>query len=107
MTKKHKSHKLAYSGLALAAIAGVLYTYGSDPKRKKQIRGWLLKAKGEVLSKIEGVKNIDKDQYMKIVDDVVKKYTKIKSASGKEVASLKKELKGHWKKIQKEAQTKK
>jgi hypothetical protein len=103
MKKKSKNHKLAYSGLALAAIAGALYVYSSaDDKQKKKVKGWLLKAKGEVLQKIENIKNIDKAEYLKIVDSVTKRYSKIKSINASELSSLKKELKKHWKKIQKE-----
>jgi len=89
---------------AVAAAAGAVFLYATDSgkKKRKEIKGWMLKAKGEVLEKLESVKDINEDAYNTIVDTVTAKYSKMKSLGESEVETLAKELKGHWKTIKKE-----
>ncbi|MEI6478874.1 MAG: hypothetical protein WCO18_01130 [bacterium] len=89
---------LAVAGAAVAALAGALFLYGTDEgkKTKKKIKGWTLKAKGEVLEKIESIKDIDKEKYIKIVDSVIEKYKGKVQDSEVEIESLAKDLKKHW-----------
>ena len=83
---------------SVAALAGALFLYGTDEgkKTKKKIKGWTLKAKGEVLEKIESIKDIDKEKYIKIVDSVIEKYKGKVQDSEVEIESLAKDLKKHW-----------
>lgn len=90
--------------LAAAAAAGVYFLYGSKDaaKNRKVVKGWTLKAKGEVLEKLEQVKGeLTEENYHKIVDSVVNKYNSVKEDRGEAVAALVKDLKGHWKSIKK------
>ena len=91
-------------GVAAAAAAGAYFLYGTkDGKKKmKQIRGWALKAKGEVLQKVEQLKEVNEDLYHQVIDSVLKRYETLKSVSPAELAAVAKELKGHWKNIKKE-----
>lgn len=89
-----------------AAAASAYYLYGSKhaAQNRKKVKGWMLKAKGEVLEQIEKAKTaITQADYERMVEQVMKKYDKLSSTSAAEVASLSKELKGHWKNMQKEA----
>jgi hypothetical protein len=91
-------------GMAAATAAGAYFLYGTkDGKKvKKQIRGWALKAKGEVLEKVESLKAVNEDTYHEVIDGVLKRYQKIKGVDTAELASIAKELKGHWHNIRKE-----
>ncbi len=83
-------------------MAGVYFLYGSKDasKNRKMVKGWALKAKGEVLEKMEKYKDVlTEEAYYKMVDTVVGKYGSFKDASDEEVSALGKELKGHWKNI--------
>lgn len=106
-TKKKEGHAVqAGIGLALAAAAaaGAYFLYGSKDakKNRKIVKGWALKAKGEVIEKIEQVKGeLTEENYNKIVDGVVAKYSKLKTTTEDEVADLVKDMKGHWKNIKK------
>lgn len=107
-TKKKEDNKGVQAGiglaLAAAAAAGVYFLYGSKDakKNRKAIKGWALKAKGEVIEKIEQVKGeLTEENYHKIVDGVVAKYSKVKSITEDEVQDLLKDMKGHWKNIKK------
>lgn len=113
-TKRKKAVKKSGSGLGLVALAaataaGAYFLYGSKnaSKNRKKIKGWTLKAKGEVLEKMEAMKNIDEANYKRIVDTVATKYKKLKTVSTKEAESLAKELKAQWKEIHKEVSPKK
>ncbi len=104
MVKKQKNSEVkvglavGVAGAAVAALAGALFLYGTDEGKKtqKKIKGWAVKAKGEVLEQIENVKNIDKEKYIKIVDKMVKKYKGKAKDGGVEIESLAKDLKKHW-----------
>lgn len=93
-----------FAGVAAAAIAGAVFLYKTEKgkKSRKKIKGWMLKAKGEVLEKIEKAQDFSEDAYEKAVDSVMAKYAKLKTVEDKEIAPLMKELKGHWKDIKKE-----
>lgn len=105
-TKKtqHDGHPGIGIALAAAAAAGIYFLYGSKDakKNRKVITGWALKAKGEVLEKMEQVKGeITEENYHLIVDGVMNKYRKLKSEHGADIDDLVKDLKSHWKNIKK------
>jgi len=106
-----KGHKVAY-GIGLAALAaataGAYFLYGTKQgaKTRKQIKGWMLKAKGEVLEKLEGMKDISQEAYDKVIDEVEAKYKAVKNIDQKDIAAFGKELKSHWKDIKKEVDKK-
>ena len=106
-----RGHKVAYGvGLAAlaAATAGAYFLYGTKKgaKTRKQIKGWMLKAKGEVLEKLEGMKDISQEAYEKVIDEVEAKYKAVKNIDQKDIAAFGKELKSHWKDIKKEVDKK-
>ena len=87
---------------AVAALAGGYFLYGPEGKsNRKKIKGWTLKAKGEVLSEIEKMKEISKEKYDKTVGKVLNKYSKTAGVTASEIKDLGKELKDHWVKIEK------
>ena len=114
MAKKRKksSHLLAKVGIGLAAatVAGAAATYfiyeKSSPKTRKKIRGWTLKAKGEVLERLEDLKVVNEKIYNQVIDEVGKKYKAAKKIDAKDIDKLTSELKKHWKSIQKEYKAK-
>lgn len=108
MTKAKKtSHKgLVAGGLGLAAasvaaIAGGYLLYGSKDatKNRKKVKGWMLKAKGEILEKIEDMEEISEDKYHEIVEMVSKKYSGLKNVDAADLMALTNDAKKHWKVI--------
>lgn len=85
----------------IAAIAGGYFLYGPDGKtNRKKVRAWAIKARGEVLSEIEKMKEVTAEKYDMAVEKVLTKYSKVKDITGPEIDDLKSELKRYWKKIQ-------
>ncbi len=105
---KNGSSGFGLVALAAATAAGAYFLYGSKDavKNRKKVKGWTLKVKGEVLEKMENMKNIDEEGYRRVVDTVATKYKKFKTVNTKEAETLAKELKAQWKKIHEDASPK-
>jgi uncharacterized membrane protein YhiD involved in acid resistance len=88
-------------GMLAAAAAGAYYLYGTKEGAKKRvkIRGWMLKAKGEVMEKMENLKEVNEGNYNALVETVMKKYHGLKNIDPKEVDEMVSDLKKHWKNI--------
>jgi len=92
------------TGLAAALAAGAYYLYGTNDGKKKraQLRGWMLKMKGDVMDQMEKVKEMNEDVYHKVIDTVADKYKKVKNIDNAEIESMVKDMKKHWKNIKAE-----
>ncbi len=102
--KKETNNNATIAGVGagvLVTLAAAYFLYGSKdaPKNRKVIKGWMLKAKGEVLEKFENLKEVNEDRYYAVVDTVMNKYKMLKSLDPNEVMSLASDLKRHWKNI--------
>lgn len=102
--KKESSNigaKLGLAGLAVAGLAAGYFLYGKDgAKNRKAIKTWTLRAKADVLEKLEKAKEVSQDTFETIVDEVSTKYgSKIKDLNTDDIASFAKDLKKHWKDI--------
>lgn len=88
-------------GMLAALSAGAYYLYGTKDgsNKRTQIRGWALKAKGEVLEKLEDLKEVNEETYNDVIVRVMKKYQGLKSLDQDEVAKLIGDMKKYWKNI--------
>jgi hypothetical protein len=94
---EHGAMKVGLGLAAVAAAAGAYYFYGKNgSQHRKQLKGWMVKAQGEVMEKIEGLTDLTENSYYKVVSDVMAKYKNLKTVTPKELDSMAKELKGHW-----------
>ena len=100
-----KAGKLLGAGIGLATItaAGADFLYGEKGARNRaKISGWTLKMKGEILEKIGAMKTIDRETYIRLVDKVAERYTKLDTVTTAELQHLTVELKNAWAHINKE-----
>lgn len=92
-------------GLTAAAVtaASTYFLYGSkkSAQNRKKVKGWVLKAKGEVLEALENTKEITEDEYKALVEAASGAYGTMKNASKGEVKEFQKEMQEHWAKLQK------
>lgn len=109
-TKKKESHleEVAIGiGLTTAAVAaaGAYFLYGSDKaaKNRRQVKSWALKAKAEVLEKLEDAKEMSQDEYEELVQSVAGAYSTAKSATKKDIREFAAEMTEHWQQIEKAA----
>lgn len=98
-------------GLTAAAItaAGAYFLYGSNKAsaNRKKVKGWMLKAKGEVLEALETAGQITEEEYHALVDTVGGAYSTVQNATRGEIKDFTKEMKEHWKQIEKNGAVKK
>jgi hypothetical protein len=107
MKKKMKTSQKVGIGMGLAAAAaaaaaGAYFLYGKDgAKNRKAVKGWMLKARGEVMDRMEKLENVSEAKYREIVDTVIRGYKSAKNASPAELAAAAAEMKSHWNSIKK------
>ncbi len=85
------------AGVAALAAAGYFFFGPNGEKNRKKMKGWMIKMKGEIIEKLEAVKEVTEPVYESIVDSVSAKYAAV--VDKKELADLVSELKKHWKSI--------
>jgi RecA/RadA recombinase len=98
---------LAFFGASLASLAATAYFF-FGPKGKKNQRhtkAWAIKMKGDVVEKLEMVRDVSEPIYHEIIDSVAAEYEKNKKAGSKEIKELAQDMKKHWKTISKSART--
>ncbi len=98
-------------GLTAAAVtaAGAYFLYGSKQatQNRKKVKGWMLKAKGEVLEALEKAEAITEEEYRTLVEAASGAYSTVKNATAGEVKDFKKEMNDHWAKLEKSKAIKK
>ncbi|MBU6430979.1 MAG: hypothetical protein KGJ58_03655 [Patescibacteria group bacterium] len=90
-----------------AGVAGTYFLYGSKTaaKNRKKIRGWTLKAKGEILEKLESFADVSEETYHGIVKEIIGKYESLKHIDAAEIKEFASELLAHWKNIKKDIES--
>ncbi len=101
--KNMKNNKKSGSGFIvgvglIAALAGAYFLYGAKNAKNNRanVKGWIIKAKGELVEKLEKTRLATEDQYNTMVDKVMKKYESASGVNKKELEALRKDLKKHW-----------
>ena len=94
-------------GLTAAAVAaaGAYFLYGSKgaSKNRKAVKSWALKAKAEVLERLEGAKEMSQEEYEQLISSVASAYAGVKEASKGELKDFKTEMLDHWRAIERAA----
>jgi hypothetical protein len=110
MAQNNTSGRNLAAGVGLAALsaaaAGAVFLYGTDAgkKRRKQIKSWSLRMQGDVIDRMEKMKDWSEDAYHKVVNEVSDKYKKVKNVDPIELTAVAADLKRHWKNITKQVQ---
>lgn len=96
-------------GAGVAALGAAAYIlFGPNGKKnRKEIKGWAIKMKGEIIEKLEQAKEITEPVYHNIIDTVKAKYAKLKDIDEEDLEKVVSEIKKHWKAIQRDAMPKK
>lgn len=105
-TSDHKFSKGVITGIGAGVATLAVFLYGTKEGRKERekLKGWMVAMKGEIIRKLENLKNVNKEHYHKAVDEASKKFGKVKGLSIKEISKLSKSLKSKWEEVKKEAE---
>jgi len=95
------------AGLVAMAAAGYMLFGPEGKSNRKKIKGWTLKAKGEILEALEKMSEVTQDKYESVVEKVSKKYAKVKDVTEDEIKKFEKEARKHWKDIENDLSKKK
>ncbi len=92
------------AGLAagmVAAALGAYLLYGSKDAKKNRakVKGWMLKARGEILERLEAMEEVTEKTYGNVVQQVIANYRGMKNVSAPELAALAGDLRRHWQTI--------
>lgn len=91
------------AGVAVASAAAYLLMGPEGKKNRKQIKGWAVKMKGEMIEKLEDLQEVTEPVYNKIVDQISEKYAKVKNIDKEDIDEVVGEVKKHWKALAKDA----
>jgi hypothetical protein len=86
------------AGVAAAAL-GAYFLYGSKDAKKNRakVKGWMLKARGEVLEQLETMEQVTESSYDAVVKNVLQNYRGLRNVSAAELVALASDLRRHWK----------
>src|SRR3954469_6775461 len=107
MAKQTKKNEGSSAGTVVAVGAGVValaaasyFFFGPEGKKNRNnLKGWMVKMKGEVIEKMENAEEMTEAAYEKIVDAVAAKYAKAGKVSEAEIRLFAGLLKQQWKGI--------
>ncbi|MFA5009431.1 MAG: hypothetical protein WC534_02515 [Candidatus Paceibacterota bacterium] len=94
-------------GIAVASAAAYLLFGDKGKKNRKALRGWAIKMRGEIIEKLEKIKEVTEPVYNQVVDTVSARYAKAKDIDKKELEELVADIRKHWKAIIKTEKSKK
>ena len=100
-----KKGKFIGAGIAVTAVAaaGIYFLTGKRGKEnRKKIAAWTLKMKGELLEKMKEMKEVNREAYEALVDNIAVRYQRMERVGASEMKHLVKELKGAWSHIGKQ-----
>ncbi len=101
--------QMAGIGAAAVALAATsYYLFGPEGRQhRKQAKGWMIRAKGEIIEKLEEAKEVTEPIYQSIVDSVVVPYVGRGAITREEINEFASRLKSQWRQISRDARPKK
>jgi len=90
--------------IAGAALAAYLMAPLKERKKAEtKIKSWMRDMRKEVAGRAKEIKDLSRDKYENIVDEVAPKYEALRDVSATEIETFAGELKAHWNNISKAA----
>jgi hypothetical protein len=101
---KYSSHNnsghslLAFvAGATMALVLGGYYLFGPRGRENhEKVSRWMLRAKRDILAKMETIEDLTEDKYNTIVDEVTGRYSKMKHIGGEKAAQAAGTFKEKW-----------
>lgn len=99
-----KETKIAAGVITAAIVACAVYflTGERGKKNREKIKNFALEMKKELLEKMKELKEIKKEEYLKLVEELAEKYKRVKNVSERELANVVETMKDAWSHIEKE-----
>jgi hypothetical protein len=102
--KNIKDHKqVIIAGAGIGAVAAAVYflasTKSGSGNKKKMMKGWMIRMRGEVIERLENLREVTEPVYEEIVDTVAQAQIVSDRIPRKEIMDLADDLKRDWKAI--------
>ncbi len=99
--KKVSAKTVIAIGAGIAALAAASYYFfgPNGKKNREQMKGWMIKMKGEIIERLEASKEVTEQLYHQIVDSVGSAYAKSGKIGKAEITAFADALKRQWKDI--------
>ncbi|MBP6884209.1 MAG: YtxH domain-containing protein [Candidatus Pacebacteria bacterium] len=101
MVKKSGSNagKVLAVSIGIAAVSAAAYLLmGKNGKtNRKNLKGWMLKMKGEVVEKLEKMKEVTEEKFENVVSDISEKYRAMSHVDSDDLEKEVKLLRSDWK----------
>lgn len=99
-----KQTKIAAGVITAAIIACAVYFLSGErgKKNRQKIKDFAIQMKKELLERMSELKEIKREEYLKLVDELAEKYKRIKNVSERELLNVIETMKDAWAHIEKE-----
>src|SRR4051812_3745764 len=103
-TRSHvapKTKNILAVGAGIAALAtATYYFFGPKGERHRdELKGWMIRMKGEIIERIEDAKELTEPIYREIIDSVASTYAATSKVTKEELSDFADRLKAQWKDI--------
>jgi|GEM_PF-6754902 len=88
-----------FIGLVIGAAAGVLLASKASRQNRADFRNWMRRMNAEIYDRLGDAKEMTREKYEEIVDNVADKYRKLSDIKENEVDDFGRELKNRWERI--------
>lgn len=98
----HSSNSLPafLAGVATTVLIGGIYLYGRDGTRHRdQVERWVLKAKAEILERVQKTQDMTEEQFHTVVDEVLNRYADMKEVGAERAAEVSSDFKKKWEQL--------
>ncbi len=89
------------AALAAAAAAAYFFYGKGGAKNRAKAKKWAADAQREVVKNLKRLKTVNQAAYNRTVDAVAKKYRALKDISPGELQAITREMKAHWRNVNK------
>ena len=93
-------------GIAAATLGAYLLWGPGGQKRRRVVKGWMVKMKGEIIEQLENLEKVTEPVYRQVVDRVSTEYAKLKNVDKAELSAVVADLHQHWRELTKKAKPK-
>lgn len=103
--QNYNQGKSGFGGFVFGVLAALGITYlikkKMSPGQKLKAKGRMLKMRGEIMDKMENVKDVSVEAYDEVVDAVAEKFEDLKNVDKEDLEKFADKLKRKWRWLQK------
>ena len=88
-------------GVIVGVVLGLAGAYALSNKNRIKAKWWIMKARREIFTKLDEMKDLTKDTYVTTIETVVERFKKLKDVNVEEFEEFTEDMKGKFAEIKK------